>query len=94
MPHTYLTPFKAADLQQYESIRRIAESDRIAVARENRRARTLDNLTAWAIQFIVTAGIGLVLALLVIAVIVGINYAQHSDRSFITIVLQAFGRTA
>lgn len=92
MPHTtYMTPYSAVDLRQHESTTTISESERQAIASENRRARMLDNLTTYAVQLAIIVGIGLVLAVLVIAVIVGISYAQHPDRSLITIILQSFG---
>lgn len=86
-----MTPYSTVDLRQHESTTTISESERQAIATENRRARMLDNLTTWAVQIAIVAGIGLVLAVLVVAVIVGISYAYNSDRSLITIILQAFG---
>ena len=94
MPHTtYMTPYSAVDIRQHGSTTTITELERLAIASQNRRARMLDNLTTWAVQVAIIVGIALVLAVLIVAVIVGISYALNSDRSLITIVLQAFGKT-
>lgn len=89
---TYMTPFEAVDIRQHDASHELSADDRIALSYRNRADRLVDMMTVWMVHI----GIGILLAFLlgaiIIAVMVGINYAQSSDQSLITIVLNKLGR--